>query len=87
MLCCTLGAIAVTAPLAIRRRPIAPTVARSVLFLFAVTAGFVVVEHIRHFAARAQQNDRSLLAEFIAAPICTGAQSVRLVERNRGEIL
>lgn len=41
----------------------------------AVAFSIPAVLHFNHYLARAEANDRALLAEILARPICTGAAS------------
>jgi hypothetical protein len=50
----------------------APTITTDAL---AVIAWMFVVQHLDHYLARAQANDRGLLAEIMAQPICTGTDA------------
>jgi hypothetical protein len=66
MLCCTLAVIAGATAGGITRR--------LKLMLAAAALGPLLLAawHLDHFAARAQANERDLLAEILAAPICIG---------------
>jgi hypothetical protein len=67
MLCCTLAGIAGAAAGATTRH--------LKLMLAAAALGPLLLAawHLDHYAARAQANERDLLAEILAAPICTGS--------------
>lgn len=53
-------------------------VARPPSMIAAVVASYValalVLPHLDHYAARAHANDRTVLAEILAQPICSGAR-------------
>jgi hypothetical protein len=75
VICCTLGAVAAATVAARRhRRPsllrLAPAFALPVLSL-ALTG--LAAWHLDHYAARAAANQRTLIAEILAAPLCVGA--------------
>lgn len=80
MMCCSLGAF-VMATMPMWRTwwrmwmkatlGYAPTMTATAL---AVIAWMIVAQHLDHYLARAEDNDRSLLAEIMAQPICTGGQ-------------
>ena len=70
MLCCSLAAIvSATAGGATGAQT-----RRLALALAATALGPLLLAawHIDHYAARAQANERDLLAEILTAPICTG---------------
>jgi hypothetical protein len=75
VICCTLGAVA-AATVAARRhqrpslRRLAPAFALPVLSL--ILTG-LAAWHLDHYAARAAANQRTLVAEILAAPLCTRA--------------
>ncbi|MEQ8950346.1 hypothetical protein [Parvibaculum sp.] len=75
MLCCVAG---ITAALAVPvwwRRLLASfgrTGFAAVMVVPLVLAAFVA-EHLMHYASRAEANERSILAEIAAAPLCTGS--------------
>jgi hypothetical protein len=50
----------------------APTMTAAAL---AVVTWMFVVQHLDHYLDRAQINDRGLLVEIMAQPICAGAQT------------
>jgi len=84
MLCCALG-VATAGQLGaawrIRsRRNVLPVAA-----IAAVIAGTTAGAHASHYAARAERNGRGLLAEIVAAPLCTGAPQPRIASPNPGE--
>lgn len=77
MMCCSLGAfVMATMPMwrTWLRSTIgyAPTMTAAAL---AVVAWMFVAQHLTHYLERAQANDRSLLAEIMAQPICPGTQT------------
>ncbi len=80
MLCCLLSALAAgnlvvagKAGVGLVRRPGA---AGAIVFLLVAGGGIAVApsvaEHARHYAARAEANDRSVLEEILAQPLCSG---------------
>jgi hypothetical protein len=77
MMCCSLGAF-VMATMPMWRTWLkstigyAPTMTAAAL---AVVAWMFVAQHLTHYLDRAQANDRSLLAEVMAQPICSGAET------------
>lgn len=75
MICCSLGAVALAAGLA-RRRQLARRLGIAVPLLsiaFLGAAGLLLGQHAGHYAERARLNQRDLLAEILAAPLCSGA--------------
>jgi hypothetical protein len=86
MMCCSLGAfVMATMPMwrTWMRSAIgyAPTMTAAAL---AVIAWMIVVQHLDHYLDRAQANGRGLLAEIMAQPICTGAQTTPIAARAGG---
>lgn len=82
MMCCSVGAfVMATMPMwrtwwrtwLASTTDYAPTITRAAL---AVAAWMVVAQHLDHYLDRAQANDRGLLAEIMAQPICTGTPPV-----------
>lgn len=74
MLCCVAGIAAVLAvPVWWRRLLVrfGRTGFAAVMVAPLVFAAFVA-ERLTHYAARAETNERSILAEIAAAPLCTG---------------
>lgn len=81
MMCCSLGAF-VMATMPMWRTwwrtwlkstiGYAPAMTTATL---AVALWMLLVQHLDHYLDRAQANDRNLLAEIVAQPICTGARS------------
>jgi hypothetical protein len=41
--------------------------------------------HLNHYAARAAANERALVAEFLAAPLCTGSTPRKAGNTTRKE--
>ncbi len=81
MMCCSLGAfVMATMPMwrtwwrtwLTSTTGYAPTLTTAAL---AVVAWMFVAQHLDHYLDRAQANDHGLLAEIMAQPICTGAQT------------
>lgn len=84
MLCCLLSAMmagnlaaAARIGVSLAKRPASPAM---ITLLIAGATGIAVApalaDHAAHYAARAEANHRSVLAEIIAAPFCSGeAQS------------
>lgn len=83
MLCCLLTATAASlSPLLANGVRIARgRLLHSAVVMAALSASVVAVftaQHLGHYAERAYANERTLLAEIIAAPLCTGkAASLR----------
>jgi hypothetical protein len=84
MLCCGLAAASV-AVLAVARRQPAPgrsgfpgglTLATAALA--ALLGSALLAQHLGHYLGRAQANDRTLLAEIMAQPICSGTPAARM---------
>lgn len=80
MLCCLLSAlmagnlaVAGRAGLSLLRRP-GPLAAIGLLMMGAVSIAIApaVAQHGQHYAARAEANHRSVLAEILAQPLCSG---------------
>jgi hypothetical protein len=77
MLCCLTGAL-VAGNLAVAGRMAFVRNGAIALAGLAITGGIVVVaapafaEHAGHYAARAAANDRSILEELMAQPLCSG---------------
>jgi hypothetical protein len=83
MLCCGIGALAIAA--AAFRRQGRSLLGSVVVVAMAIVALSVGTRHLGHHAERARANERSLLAEFAAQPICTGTAEVapRAVRQSR----
>jgi hypothetical protein len=79
MLCCALSALAVAAAPWWRRFVPADRARPAALGLAAAAAllSVTVFEHAGHYAARAAASDRTLLAEILAQPLCTGEPADR----------
>ncbi len=45
----------------------------SAVMLVPLVLAACVAEHLTHYASRAEANERSILAEIAAAPLCTGS--------------
>ncbi|WP_332696925.1 hypothetical protein [Bosea sp. (in: a-proteobacteria)] len=75
MICCSLGAIALATTLARRRRLMARLGLAFPIVLVALLLGATIglARHAGHYAERARLNQRAVLAEVLAAPICSGA--------------
>jgi len=81
MMCCSLGAFVMAT------MPMWRTWMKSMIgyapamttATFAVALWVFVAQHLEHYLERAQENDRSLLAEILAQPICTGASAGQAV--------
>lgn len=86
MLCCSLGAfVMATMPMwrawlksALGYAPITTAAA------FAVALWMFVAQHLDHYLDRAQANDRGLIAEILAQPLCTGTPAETSVASVRG---
>ena len=83
-MCCALAALLLAALAAWRRisrtafdwRPRVRWVAAALALAIATGAGSALAaHHLSHYEARATANDRSLLAEIWAQPICSGSAS------------
>lgn len=80
MVCCFLaglmaGNIAVAGRIGVgllRRRSVAAALALLVTTVVSIAAAPALAEHAGHYAARAEANHRSVLAELLAAPLCSG---------------
>ena len=77
MLCCLLSALmagnlAVAGRIAYANRGAAAFIALAVGGLIAIATAPSVAEHAGHYAARAATNDRSILEELMAQPLCSG---------------
>lgn len=79
MLCCAafgLLALLTTAGAAARRRLLAlgPGNAAGIAFgLGSLVLAVLVVQHAGHYVSRAEANQRTVLTELLAQPICAGA--------------
>ena len=77
MLCCLTG-LAVAGNLAVAGRVVAPrrgAIAAVMLVVAGAVAfatGPALADHAGHYAARAAANDRSILEELMAQPLCSG---------------
>jgi hypothetical protein len=74
MVCCTMGGLAIAAALAARAKRatavrFTPTLGLAVAGLLASALG---AWHLGHYVERAQANERTLLAEILAQPVCAG---------------
>lgn len=83
MLCCGIGALAAASAVwsgkrAVRSRLLPVAVLGGVSLAFAALA----TAHLGHYVTRAQANERTLLAEVMAQPICTGAVATGRQVRN-----
>ncbi len=80
MLCCLASALlagnlAVAGRIGVdllRRRSVAAALALLVSAAASIAAAPALAEHGRHYAARAEANHRSVFAELLAAPLCSG---------------
>ena len=83
MICCGIGAVAI-ATAGMWRWPWKLTGARTSLAAsLAVVAASITLlalgaQHFGHYVGRARANERSLVAEIMAQPICTGRPDSRL---------
>lgn len=84
MLCCLASALMAgnlvaagkISSVLIRRRSVAAAMALAGLGVVGIAVAPAMAEHARHYAARAEANHRSVVAEILAAPLCSGeAQS------------
>lgn len=84
MLCCLAGALMAGNLLAagriclglLRRRSLAAASALAAVGTLAIAVAPALADHGAHYAARAEANHRSVFAEILAAPFCSGeAQS------------
>lgn len=69
MLCCAMAALGA---LAVHRRipPIRP--GRAVAVVTVLLLSIFSTQHFSHYMSRAEANDRTLLAEIAAQPLCSG---------------
>jgi hypothetical protein len=83
-MCCALGALLIALITAWRTRlgavldwrPRARTAATFGAATIVLVAGSALAaEHVSHYVARARANERSVLAEILAQPICSGSTS------------
>jgi hypothetical protein len=70
MICCGIGALAIAA--AAFRRRLQSSLGSAVVIASMILALTFGALHFEHYAERARANERSLLAELVAQPICTG---------------
>jgi hypothetical protein len=77
MLCCALGLLALLTGASARGlRTLLGAWPVAILAGGAVTAlAIVVPHHLEHYRQRAQAHDRTMLAEIVAAPLCSGRSS------------
>jgi hypothetical protein len=84
MLCCLSSALMAGNMLAagrigfglLRRPSVAAAMALAGIGALGIAVAPALAEHAAHYAARAEANHRSVLAEILAAPLCSGeAQS------------
>jgi hypothetical protein len=71
MICCAFAAL-IASPFLVWLRGAFPALLAAFAF-FALAALWLA--HAEHYLARAGANDRTLLAEIAAAPLCTGSAS------------
>lgn len=79
-MCCAIGMLIIAAMTAGRRglkavkdwRPVARQAAiHAALATVLISGSALAAHHYNHYAMRAQSNERSVLAEILAQPICT----------------
>ncbi|MDR7114339.1 hypothetical protein [Caulobacter sp. BE254] len=77
MLCCALGLLALLTGASARGlRALLGAWPVAILAGGSATALAVLVpHHLEHYRQRAQVNDRTVLAEIVAAPLCSGGRS------------
>ena len=75
MLCCALGFVALLTGASARGlRSLLGAWPAVVIAGGAATAlAILIPHHLEHYRERAQAHDRTMLAEIVAAPLCTGA--------------
>ena len=56
----------------LRQRSVAASIALLASLAASIAAAPALAEHGRHYAARAEANHRSVFAELLAAPLCSG---------------
>ena len=56
----------------LRRRSVATAIALLASLAASIAAAPALAEHGRHYVARAEANHRSVFAELLAAPLCSG---------------
>jgi hypothetical protein len=71
MICCAFAAM-LASPFFVWLRGVSRTLVAAAVFL---TLAALSLVHAEHYLARANANDRTLLAEIAAAPLCTGPAS------------
>lgn len=77
MLCCGIGVMAIAATVMCRKRwraavPRASLAGTAAAMAASITLSVLGAQHLGHYVERARANERSLLAEIMAQPICTG---------------
>ena len=92
MMCCGIGLMTIATAVVCRKRW-RPAVPRTSLAatLAAVAASITLsalgAQHFGHYLERARANERSLLAEIMAQPVCTGSPAVSLARAASTEPL
>ena len=81
MLCCllsalTAGNLVVAGRIALLRRWSIALLGLAITGAIAIATAPAVAEHARHYASRAAANDRSILEEIMAQPLCSGANTI-----------
>jgi hypothetical protein len=76
MLCCALGLLAVLTGASARGlRTLMGAWPMAIIAGGSATALTILVpHHLEHYRQRAQAHDRTLLAEIVATPVCSGGQ-------------
>lgn len=77
MLCCALGLLALLTGASARglRALLGAWPVAMVAGGAATALAILIPHHIEHYRERARAHDRTVLAEIVAAPLCTGAPS------------
>ena len=79
MLCCALGLLAFLSGASARglRVLVGPWPMAIVVGGAATALAVTVPQHLEHYRQRAQTHDRTMLAEIVAAPLCSGRPSLQ----------
>jgi hypothetical protein len=94
MMCCGIGAVAIATAM-MGRRPcnrsgkqagMRTSLAATLAAVAAsITLSALGAQHFGHYLERARANERSLLAEIMAQPVCTGSPAVSLARAASAE--
>ena len=77
MLCCALGLLALLTGTSARglRAVLGAWPMAAIAGGAATALAILIPHHIEHYRERSRAHDRTVLAEIVAAPLCTGAPS------------